>query len=346
MVVGQEKPVMEFIETEHDFGEIKEEDGPAVFEFSFINNGEKPIVLSNVKASCGCTTPAWSREPVMPGERGFVKAQYNPRNRPGTFRKSLTITSNAVPARSYLYIKGKVIPRVKTIEEKLPYKVGGLRMTNQTFNLSRITTQKPVERSYDIYNAGEDTIRIQDNVMTPSFIQLKFENKILAPKQTGQMSIWLDPGSADGLGLTDNSVVFYTDEKENAQKSISVRATIQEYFGNLTEEELTNAPSLQIAERMKDLGKMTSGTTKTETFELKNVGKTDLNIRKVETNCSCLKAELKKENIKAGSSVELVVTFDSARRRGRQTKSVTIYSNDPKDPTQMVTVKTQVVATN
>ena len=62
-----------------------------------------------MQASCGCTTPDWSKEPIAPGKKGFVKASYNPAGRPGNFNKSVTVTSNQ--GTQVLYIKGQVVPK-------------------------------------------------------------------------------------------------------------------------------------------------------------------------------------------------------------------------------------------
>ncbi|MFY0627379.1 MAG: DUF1573 domain-containing protein [Reichenbachiella sp.] len=344
--LGQEKSQMDFVETEHDFGEIKESDGPAIYEFEFVNNRDTPIIISGVKASCGCTTPAWSKEPVLPGEKGFIKAQYNPRNRPGSFRKTLTVTANVESGRVYLYIKGKVIPRIKTIEEKLPFLIGDIRMKSRVLNFSRITTKEIVEKSFDVYNAGEDTLQFLDKIDGPDFVKISFSELKIAPKQTVQMLVTYNPDHKNNLGLNDHGISIYTNEKDNAKKDITVRATISEYFKPLSDEEKAAAPKLLIEERMKDLGNVSTDATKVETFLLTNSGKSKLNIRKIDSNCSCIVATVEDKNIKPGQSTSLTVTFNAAKRRGRQTKSVTIYSNDPLDPTQMVTVKTMVVSGN
>src|SRR4051812_35083968 len=82
---------LKFATTEHDFGN-QVQGKPVSFEFEFSNTGGEPVVLENVKASCGCTTPTWTKEPVMPGKKGVVKAQYN-MAREGSFRKSVTVTT-------------------------------------------------------------------------------------------------------------------------------------------------------------------------------------------------------------------------------------------------------------
>ena len=72
------------------------------------NYGNEPLILTGVRASCGCTTPTWTKEPIMPGKTGTIKVRYNTNN-VGSFTKTITVTSNAVNAsRSTLKIKGKV----------------------------------------------------------------------------------------------------------------------------------------------------------------------------------------------------------------------------------------------
>jgi hypothetical protein len=96
-----------FTETEHNYGTImKGANGDCVF--TFVNEGNEPLILSSVKASCGCTTPSYTQKPVMPGQEGTIKVHYNTNN-VGGFSKTVTVTSNAVDnPRVVLRIKGNV----------------------------------------------------------------------------------------------------------------------------------------------------------------------------------------------------------------------------------------------
>lgn len=107
-------PKLSFKEETFDFGAIPE--GPQVtHEFKFKNEGKEPLVLTNVKASCGCTTPSWPKEPVLPGKEAVITATYNTQGRPGAFSKTITITSNASESNKIIFIKGEV---VKAEQEK------------------------------------------------------------------------------------------------------------------------------------------------------------------------------------------------------------------------------------
>ncbi len=98
---------IEFEAEIHNFGEIPE--GPlARHEFKFKNIGNAPLILSGVNASCGCTTPTWTKEPIKPGETELIVAEYDSRNRPGAFNKSISVWSNAENGNIVLYVKGNV----------------------------------------------------------------------------------------------------------------------------------------------------------------------------------------------------------------------------------------------
>ena len=102
-----------FENSEHNFGDINEKDGKVSHKFSFKNDGDQPLLILSVKPSCGCTTPNWSKNRINPGDEGFIIAEYNPKGRPGVFRKSLNVVTNQSikdkPNNIYIYIKGKVL---------------------------------------------------------------------------------------------------------------------------------------------------------------------------------------------------------------------------------------------
>ncbi len=104
-----QKGVMKFKEETHNFGKI-EQGKPVTQEFTFTNTGTEPIVISNVSASCGCTTPSYTKDPVLPKQSGTVKATYNAAAM-GSFNKSITIFSNAESPSLTLFLKGEVVEK-------------------------------------------------------------------------------------------------------------------------------------------------------------------------------------------------------------------------------------------
>jgi hypothetical protein len=92
----------------YDFGTVVE--GPQVtHDFKFKNEGKEPLILSNVRASCGCTVPTWPREPILPGKEAVISATYSTSGRVGSFTKTITVESNASEGSKVVTIRGEVI---------------------------------------------------------------------------------------------------------------------------------------------------------------------------------------------------------------------------------------------
>lgn len=109
MASAQKKAVIAADETSHDFGQIKEADGKVSTTFVVKNTGEAPLVITRVIASCGCTTPEWTKEPIAPGKTGEIKITYDPKGRPGPFSKTISVYSNGKTGSFILTIRGEVI---------------------------------------------------------------------------------------------------------------------------------------------------------------------------------------------------------------------------------------------
>jgi hypothetical protein len=97
-----------FEKMEFDFGTIIE--GKEVQHvFNFVNNGQAPLIISNISASCGCTTPDWTKTPINPGDKGFVKVSFNSTGKAGAQSPVVTIQANTNPGVTRLRLTGNVI---------------------------------------------------------------------------------------------------------------------------------------------------------------------------------------------------------------------------------------------
>ncbi|MCH2225372.1 MAG: DUF1573 domain-containing protein [Crocinitomicaceae bacterium] len=108
--VAKDGAKLEFEKETHDYGTIKNgANGQCTFDFK--NTGNKPLIISNAKGSCGCTVPVWPKEPIAPGQTATITVKYDTK-RPGAINKSVTITSNAVNTPTkVIRIKGNVLPK-------------------------------------------------------------------------------------------------------------------------------------------------------------------------------------------------------------------------------------------
>lgn len=328
-------PVL-FKEKVFDFGNLNESEGPVEHEFEFTNNTGRQLKVISVKASCGCTTPGWTQEPIAPRASGFVKARFDPQGRPGYFNKSLTVTTDFDGQPIVLQIKGQVVTGEFSIAT-WPGKSGSLRLKSNSFNLGRLfVNREPVIKEFDLFNASDKDIAIT-RVVAPPYLKVDMPPSIKAGAY-GVIRILYDVVQKKQLGFASDNIELETDDEALPLKSFSVYTTLEEYFPPLDDNELSKAPILKPNFLTLDFGRLNQGTDVVQEVLLKNEGKKVLSIRAIQPNCTCVTYELNEMTIKPGAEVRMKINFITQGRKGNQQKAVTIYSNDPVNPVQRVTV--------
>ena len=323
-------PSMSFQKTEHDFGQIKEDGGTATYSFVFVNKASTPIIINNVAASCGCTTPEWTKEPVIPGKSGTIKVTYDPKNRPGPFDKTITINYNLDSKVAVLRIKGVVQEKEKKVEDLYPRVIGDLRLQSSYKAFIAIANNQVATDSLPIINNGAKPLTPSFNNV-PAHISIKSVPETLKPNQKGVLRITYDaPKKHDWGFLSDNFEILINGEKL-PNNIISVSANITEDFAKLSAKELADAPIIAFDELVFDFKSVTEGTPVEHEFKFTNKGKTDLIIRKVKASCGCTTVDPAVKIVKPGQSSSLKASFRTDNYNGRQTKTITVTTNDPKN---------------
>ena len=335
---GQQAEPILFAEKIHDFGEIAEAGGNAEFEFTFTNNSGRSLKIISVQASCGCTTPGWTQQPIAQGKSGFVKVSFDPRGRPGYFSKSLTVTTDFDANPIILQIKGQVKSGTTEGSSKdFPATNGNLRLKFKSFNLGRIYLNKAAQpREFSIYNGGDKTIHFEKAITHPHIkVQLP---EVINPKEEKKIKISFDAMSRGEYGFITDTIEIITDDSDQPRKSFPLYATVEEYFPALTAEESRLAPLLKLDTNALDLGRARQGIILEKEAVIKNNGKKELSIRAVQPNCKCISSVLSQNKIPSGGEARLRIQLKSEGRTGTQQKAITIYSNDPKNPVQRITL--------
>jgi hypothetical protein len=337
----QAEPLM-FNEKIHDFGTIREDGGPADFDFTFTNNSGRAVTIVSVQASCGCTTPGWTKEPVAPGKSGFVKASYNPKGRPGFFNKSLTVNTNLGSSPIILQIKGNVSnDEIANDNSRLTHKLGNLSFVARTINFGKIYINKPaVEQELAVFNAGEKAVVVTE-IKAPPHIKVDAPPSI-GPGERKTVRISYNASLKDQYGFVADNIELVTDDETMPLKPFSVYATIEEFFPPVKPEEQGKVPVISISEDAVDFGSFDAGSSVQKTVTVRNAGKKELMIRFVQPNCSCVSAAVAGEKLKAGEEKQLTITWRGEGRKGTQNKAVTIYSTDPANPVRRISLTGQV----
>jgi hypothetical protein len=339
-MMGQE-PVITFEKTEHDFGKIHEEDGRVSVEFSFKNEGMSPLVLSNVRASCGCTTPKWSKEPIEPGQTGSITVTYNPNGRPGRFQKTVTITSNAKESTTRVYIKGEVIPKQAKPVNKYTVAVGELNMKETTLDLGTIKKGRGLaigELEYTNLTQADHHVELAtssaDNFMIS---QVTLEDA--KPNEVGKFVFMLETQETKLYGPIEVNAYVVIDGKkvlDDAHK-LTIKANIVEDFSNMTTEQKQQAPIIELQNEYK-LGTIAAGKSHKFSFPIKNSGVNPLEIRRIYSSDETMKIKEPKA-VKSGKKGSVSIEISTkGLEAGEYMRDVIIITNDYLHPIQKVRI--------
>lgn len=327
-----------FKEEAFDFGKIKESDGPVTHQFVFTNTGSIPLIIQNAQPSCGCTIPDWTKQPVMPGTKGFIKATFDPSGRPGTFEKSVTVYSNADKSPFILKFSGTVIPKPLAMQDEYRFPIGNLKFSSSYIGFGKLYPTSHRDTSIKFINAGKDPVTIKF-IGVPSCIRMDVQPATLKPNEKGIIKLSYDASKKNDWGFLIDYMSFSVNNKLDQANRITVSSTIEEDFSKLTPAQIENAPKIKFENTNFNFGTISQGKKVEFEYQFKNDGKTDLQIRKVITSCGCTTTSQKETTIKPGASSTIKVSFDSSGKKGPQNKAVTVISNDPRSSSITLWIK-------
>jgi len=326
---AQNSAPFSFEKTTHDFGRVKEDGGKIRYTFKFKNNGKQPIIIKNVESSCGCTTPEWSKTPVLPGKEGFVSAEYDPIDRPGSFNKQITVFNNITAQPIVLEIRGDVIAKAKQVSDIYRYKIGGIRVKTNHIAFARLLNTQTETQTVDIFNDSDKPIAVTaDPKSLKDHLSIVANPKVLPAKQAGTLTITYNGSKKNEWGYLVDRISLLLNSQEASGYPLSVSATIVEDFSKLSPDQLAKAPTMDFETTEFDFGKIKQGESISHEYLFKNNGKSDLFIRNTETSCGCTAVENKKI-IKPGETASIKVVFNSSGKSGKQNKTITLITNIP-----------------
>jgi hypothetical protein len=220
------QPKIEFERTVHDFGEIVE-GSIAKHEFVFTNTGNQPLVITSVRASCGCTAPTWTSEPVLPGQKGVIGAGYYSQGRPGVFNKSITVISNAETQHVQIFIKGEVKRDVATAYT--PEQMNNspkIALAQAIVTVGKVEKGQKIPINITVSNQGFDDLRI-DGVRSPCNCIAWTRNAIPIIKNGNDQILQL-VYSPTAIGEVKEEVIIYSNDLTNGQVKFEVVADVVE----------------------------------------------------------------------------------------------------------------------
>ena len=218
--------VLTFEQELHDFGSVPE-GTQAAHEFRFRNTGNQPVVIANVQASCGCTTPDWTKTPVLPGKSGVVRAVYSSAGRPGVFSKTVTVSSNAAAGSQVLTIKGTVLTKEEQKKTLTPADLARsprLVLDKSDHDFGRLEAGQQLTAHFVVRNAGKSPLVLGALTSACYCVGYKTPPAPIAPGQSAPVDLVYAPRQ---LGTAADAVVLHSnDVTATGDAKLTLRATV------------------------------------------------------------------------------------------------------------------------
>ena len=322
----------------HEFGTVLWKN-PVTATFTITNSGDKPLVISNVTTSCGCTVANWTQTPIAPGATGVVSSTFDSKAL-GRFQKSIGIYSNASERPIYLAIRGEVTADPKNYTVTHPYEIGPIRLDKESLEFDDAHKGDKLEMELLVANTSE-AVYTPVLMHLPPYLSAVAVPEKIARGRSGKIRVTLDTEKLPKFGLTTATVYLsrFMGDKVGEENAIPVSAVLLPDFSRLSQQELQNPPVVELSSTELTFPALGEREKKAQTVVVKNVGKRDLEITDLQVFNSALGVHLKKRVLKPGASTKLKITaFGKNLKRVKGTPRVLMITNDPNCPKVIIKV--------
>lgn len=226
------------------------------------------------------------------------------------------------------------------IEKNFPFVMGNLRFSK---NYSVFPDLKNTQTKFDtirIYNMWDKAMTFEfKDIMHMKYLNCQAIPAKLNPGKEGIIVLKLDGTQVPNFGFNNMSLGIYTNDTNQTIKRMTLSINLTEDFSKLTPAQLANAPKISFNTTKYDFGTIKSGDAVKYSYQLTNTGKSELIIRRTSASCGCTASNPAKQNLAPGESTTIDINFNTSGRTGRQIKTVTVVSNDPANPSIVLTVE-------
>jgi hypothetical protein len=323
------------------FGKISENQGIYRATFYYKNISNVPVNIISIQTDCGCTVAETGAKAVPPLTTGSIVIAFDPTGRAGNIKRTISVTTDADPSIYYLNLIGIVDDDSRRIKAEFPFEQGNMRI-NRNFFKHEITENKHDSFYIKMINVGKAPIMI-NKVVTPHYIKAEYPSSQLMENGTIFIKLVVYGDLANDLGRRNEDIIIVTNDQKVPNKMVSMSVVIKQDFEAMPPKVKANPPAAQMLVREHDFGESYKGEVLTHRFEIKNTGKSDLIIRRVKSDCGCTVGNYSKEVIKKGKTGFIEVKLNTKDLRFNVQKDVFVYTNDPKQPEILLTVKTRTI---
>ncbi|MBQ4279695.1 MAG: DUF1573 domain-containing protein [Rikenellaceae bacterium] len=328
------RSALKFVHETWDFGSIREKDGKVSHTFEFTNVGATPLVIENVSASCGCTTPEYTREPVLPGRKGRIRVTFDPEGRPGVFNKEVYVTAVDRTSRNTLTITGSVEGRPRSVADDYPIPLSpSLRVGTGSLNFGFVRRGSVKSMTIPCVNtskSGTIGLAVDMPVRAPYF-KVHVPSQ-LKPGQRGEITLTYDLDAGDAWGMLSNRFSVLVDG-ERAPMPIAATAVAVEDFSHMTPQETARAAKAMFETQFFNLGDVRRGEVRTLSVRMTNSGHAPLIVRAVNNSRNATCGVQPGETVAPGKTAAFTITFTADTSTDKRVyQSIILILNDPSRP--------------
>lgn len=336
-LVAHGRADVRWLETKHNFGAFDEDFGPATTVFKFVNTGDEPVSILGAHASCGCTTPKYTREPIAPGDTASIAVTYDPAGRPGRFTKYVGVELSGNLPKIKLYVSGTVVGNERSIEGRFPVKADGkLSLARNAAMFGPIG--KGSMRTYNLqgYNRSTDTIRPQITDM-PRHIKADIVPPAVPPGEQMTFILYFNTSYCPLYGLVADTLSIKSMPGAATTFQLPITAMVEEDFTKLTPRQLEKSGIATLSDKAVDFGRIHGQAHLRGTVKLRNTGKSELLVRRVYSSDPGISVSINQTKLKPGKEAVITATVDTSAIPGDMLNArVAVITNDPGNPTQII----------
>jgi hypothetical protein len=326
-----------------DLGTVLEEQGIQSVTFEYTLSQGSYFSIQEVATDCGCTTVSYSKDSLGIGESGKISVDFDPSSASGFFSKLVLVRGNQGQVKDSLFIEGIAIPYPANLERNYPVKLGFLGFRMKKVNMGDVFDNEPKAKFVEFFNYGTQILDKKSlNANGPSFIRVEQVQDYVRPKERGLLKVTYEAKLRPELGAVSDKIWINWNNGEEGKLELEILADLFDYFAPILKSELGKVPQLFLDQKIIDMGEIDTNAFQRRTIMLTNLGKENLEIRKVQANCSCLTTEYPKTVLFPGEKMELNLVFDPVGRKGNDQRNIYIFTNDPVNPVQLLVLKCKV----
>ena len=335
---------LSFDKVEYDYGIIPTKGLASQATFSCTNRGDEPIIITKIETSIPQIKYELTRDTLQKGNRATINVTLDPKKLKSIFKEYLIVhTTDKMLGQIVLTIKGTAKNLDPSIEKLYPSVFDVVRMTTLNLNLGTIYYPARVVDTIVVYNP-QDTAVTMLFPSVPNYMTVQMYPEVIQPNSSSLMVISFDSKLRKKWGpIYDKLYLGFQGKKINYKMKIAVSGTITEDFSQLTEEQLENAPKIKFETTEFSFDTVKRGTPVECKFHFVNNGNSTLEIRDIKTSCGCTAGSMEKMSYGKGEEGDVTVTLNTTNKHANVRQTVTIISNDPKNPSSQVVIHGFVV---